>query len=237
MPLNNTLFKNNKRFQFVHEYFEHNRAVHPSVSGYMLFDSGFVTITDPCYPADSHSWITLKNIPLMKGIYKIVTKRIYQSKLGNRVVSLSLELNTCRDNQYINIYHLPVKQKELGYIGVDSGLAGFFVNKPDYNDQEWLGFADQTINTDNAIKKAISKLEHQYENLSQRVDFDAYRLNQIYKIDNDDSYGVFSQSGLGDGNYKVTAEYPSVNENIPYTSIKIEFINESDFEDIGGILI
>ena len=32
--------------------------------------------------------------------------------------------------------------REIGEIGVDAGLAGFFENKPDYNDDEWGEFCD-----------------------------------------------------------------------------------------------
>lgn len=30
--------------------------------------------------------------------------------------------------------------EQIGTIGVDAGLAGFFRNKPDYNDEEWANF-------------------------------------------------------------------------------------------------
>lgn len=33
--------------------------------------------------------------------------------------------------------------KEIGSIGVDAGLAGFFHNKPDYSDEEWSAFCDR----------------------------------------------------------------------------------------------
>ena len=37
----------------------------------------------------------------------------------------------------------PQKQMEyIGEIGVDAGLAGFFMNKPNYNDDEWNDFCN-----------------------------------------------------------------------------------------------
>ena len=33
--------------------------------------------------------------------------------------------------------------KEIGSIGVDAGLAGFFHNKPDYDDDAWSAFCDR----------------------------------------------------------------------------------------------
>ena len=36
--------------------------------------------------------------------------------------------------------------KQIGSIGVDAGLAGFFNNKPDYNDAQWHAFCEQILN-------------------------------------------------------------------------------------------
>ena len=38
--------------------------------------------------------------------------------------------------------------EEIGSIGVDAGLAGFFHNKPDYSDEEWGRFCDRVRNGD-----------------------------------------------------------------------------------------
>lgn len=38
--------------------------------------------------------------------------------------------------------------EEIGSIGVDAGLAGFFHNKPDYSDEEWGEFCDRVRNGD-----------------------------------------------------------------------------------------
>ena len=38
--------------------------------------------------------------------------------------------------------------KEIGSIGVDAGLAGFFHNKPDYTDGEWAAFCDRVRHGD-----------------------------------------------------------------------------------------
>jgi hypothetical protein len=36
--------------------------------------------------------------------------------------------------------------EEIGEIGVDAGLAGFFNDKPDYTDDEWSEFCDSIRN-------------------------------------------------------------------------------------------
>lgn len=38
--------------------------------------------------------------------------------------------------------------KEIGSIGVDAGLAGFFHNKPDYSDNAWTKFCDRISHGD-----------------------------------------------------------------------------------------
>ena len=35
------------------------------------------------------------------------------------------------------------EMEEIGSIGVDAGLAGFFHNKPDYDDHEWAAFCNR----------------------------------------------------------------------------------------------
>lgn len=40
------------------------------------------------------------------------------------------------------------EMKEIGSIGVDAGLAGFFHNKPDYTDDEWTAFCDRVRHGD-----------------------------------------------------------------------------------------
>ena len=40
------------------------------------------------------------------------------------------------------------EMKEIGSIGVDAGLAGFFHNKPDYTDDEWAAFCDRVSHGD-----------------------------------------------------------------------------------------
>ena len=40
------------------------------------------------------------------------------------------------------------EMKEIGSIGVDAGLAGFFHSKPDYSDIEWSKFCDRVCRGD-----------------------------------------------------------------------------------------
>ena len=42
--------------------------------------------------------------------------------------------------------------EEIGSIGVDAGLAGFFMNKPDYTDEQWTEFCESIREGDAWIK-------------------------------------------------------------------------------------
>ena len=42
--------------------------------------------------------------------------------------------------------------EEIGSIGVDAGLAGFFMNKPDYTDEQWTEFCESIRDGDAWIK-------------------------------------------------------------------------------------
>jgi hypothetical protein len=57
----------------------------------------------------------------------------------------------------IGIYHNGIVPNvklmhPIGIIGVDAGLAGFFMNKPDYNDEEWDAFCESIHDGDAWIK-------------------------------------------------------------------------------------
>ena len=85
--------------------------------------------------------------------------------------------------------------KRIGGIGVDAALAGFFRDKPDFDSQEeWLDLLEKC------------------DALSDR--------KKIYAID----YGIFSQSGFGDGVYDVYA-------NEDRSAFTIVFIEENDLDD------
>lgn len=69
----------------------------------------------------------------------------------------------------------------IGNIGVDAGMAGFFRDKPDYLDDSWHEFLHEA---------GMYKSNGEYD----------YSKN-YYEVD----YGLFSNSGYGDGGYDVYA--------------------------------
>lgn len=109
---------------------------------------GVIDITDPCYDRDV--WCRM-NAEVKPGTYDCrvwrQTKRYKYDgeKQEHQIVGI------------IGIYLdgiIPQQKQmeEIGGVGVDAGLAGFFMNKPDYSDDEWSDFCDCIRNGDAWIK-------------------------------------------------------------------------------------
>ena len=86
-----------------------------------------VDITDPCYDKGTWCRMTKSCKPGTYTGYGILhedgcVRELYITKKD-------------RCPNYRNMRH-------IGVIGVDAGLAGFFNNKPDYNNEEWQKFCD-----------------------------------------------------------------------------------------------
>ena len=122
-------------------------------------------ITDPCYNRDV--WCRINEFPCLPGKYSCVAFISDEGEWGDRVAR-------------IGIYHdgkNHVCNRYIGEIGVDSGMAGFFDEKPDYTRDEWTDLCDM---------------------VSAEV---GLRVDSAF-ITND---GFFSHSGYGDGGYPVMA--------------------------------
>ena len=101
---------------------------------------GSVDITDPCYDRDVTC--RLNDVKIKPGEYQCLASHDYSEAhdyLGNPYKVDHIRL--------IGIYHNGVipRRRDMRVfdgIGVDAGLAGFFHNKPDYNDEAWSKFCD-----------------------------------------------------------------------------------------------
>lgn len=106
---------------------------------------GSVDITDPCYDRDT--WCRMNDVTIKTGNYTCM-------------VWHHTEKGECDGQPYcdkrvgiIGIYldgEIPHQKamEEIGIIGVDAGLAGFFHNKPDFDDEAWSCFCDKVANGD-----------------------------------------------------------------------------------------
>lgn len=106
--------------------------------GYKTFGD-CIDVTDPCY--DDDVWCRLNNLHIKPGNYKCLVwmntdKGEYDGKpyTDTRVGIIGIYLDGV----------IPTQKDftEVGSIGVDAGLAGFFENKPNYSDSEWSNFCD-----------------------------------------------------------------------------------------------
>lgn len=104
-----------------------------------------IDITDPCY--DKDVWCRMNSVPIKAGEYHCI-KWIHTEK-----GELNGEPYKDTIVGILGIYLdgiIPQQKKmiEIGFIGVDAGLAGFFENKPDYSDKEWDNFCNRIKNGD-----------------------------------------------------------------------------------------
>lgn len=150
---------------------------------------GCVDITDPMY---NHTvWCRLNHIAIKHGDYNCVIEEKDEGEFG-RCVSK------------IGIYHVggpspdPTTIENIGFIGVDSGMAGFFHDKKDLvTDEDFDDF-------DAAVERKVK----------------GKRPNAWMLYD-----GFFSSSGFGDGEYDVYA-YHDANGEI--NALEIEFIGDDE---------
>lgn len=88
-----------------------------------------IDITDPCYNHDV--WRRINNFPIPAETYEcyiVIADNEETNGWGNRVARIGIRKGKAD--------HWELK----GTIGVDAGLAGFFINKPDYTDEQWNEF-------------------------------------------------------------------------------------------------
>lgn len=128
---------------------------------------GEVDITDPRY--DKDVWCRMK-VTVEPGEYHCVAWEFDGGSWGTRVGIISI----MRDDDKETIFEV----EEIGDIGVDAGLAGFFMNKPDYSETEWHSFCERFFGTREKPKNGNAWVCE---------------------------YGFFSSTGYGDGVYPVYA--------------------------------
>lgn len=132
-----------------------------------------VDITDPCYDKDI---CCRMKASVVEGEYECSILIADEGVYGKHVKTISIQLIGNNDK---------TTEEEIGTIGVDSGLAGFFTDKPDYDDDAWSKFC-AALNDD-----------------GKSHDAPAWIIPE----------GFFSESGYGDGCYSVYA-YKRANNDI-----------------------
>lgn len=106
-------------------------------------------ITDPCY--DEDVWCRT-SVPVVPGQY---TTEVwyYDDDEGYRDIRALLIYRS--DSLYakgdIDERALSLRSEYIDDIGVDSGTAGIYVNKPNYDDKTWRAIADYFYGRENAF--------------------------------------------------------------------------------------
>ena len=96
---------------------------------------GAVDITDPCYGKDV--WCR-RTENIMPGTYNCYAYIGDDPDWGSRVWINQIVIADGEESYYAeDRVSLDDAWEEIGEIGVDAGMAGFFQNKPDFNDDEW----------------------------------------------------------------------------------------------------
>jgi hypothetical protein len=109
---------------------------------------GIVDITDPCYSKGTWCRMTaeVKAGEYACNIWRHTEKYWFQGAQHDDV--RVGKIGIYRDGIVPNVKLM----QPIGSIGVDAGLAGFFMNKPDYNDEEWDEFCASIYKGDSWIK-------------------------------------------------------------------------------------
>lgn len=94
--------------------------------------NGQVDITDPCY--DKSVWCRRTSY-CQPGEYYGYIETKDKGEWGTRVSKIMI----FKDNKACYTWDI------IGSIGVDAGMAGFFNNKPDFNDEEWSKLCDAVL--------------------------------------------------------------------------------------------
>ena len=109
---------------------------------------GVIDITDPCYDRDVWCRMTAE---VKAGEYDCHVWRHTSKEIWNGEEYKDIRVGVI--GIYLDGIIPPQRSmEEIGSIGVDAGLAGFFMNKPDYNDDEWSDFCNSIRDGDAWIK-------------------------------------------------------------------------------------
>ena len=128
----------------------------------------YVTVTDPCYDRDIRSQTDVK---LPEGEYECYYDESDEGCWGVRISRIAIVKKGCGFKLDSEVY----STHNVGTAPVDAGLCGFFINKPDYDDEAWAKFCDDLEEID---KDGCKNVYHTAE-------------------------GFFTSSGYGDGEYEV----------------------------------
>lgn len=158
--------------------------------GYLDLKDGRVDITDPCYNKDV--WCRMNAVKVRPGIYRCRYYMGFSFEEDDKKLCKESEMSPemikkmesdCSRRCFVAEIQLKGRSfqlnsrnwKSIGKICVDAGMAGFFIDKPDFNDEQWDDFYSYIIGQKSSC---------------------AYLKPEL---------GFWTESGYGDGTYEVYA--------------------------------
>lgn len=139
--------------------------------GTLNLEKGLVDITDPCYDRDT--WCRMNDVAVQPGTWNCYIAKT-KNKWGTRCAAIIM-VHPEHEKANDSVLETPLFVDE---IGVDTGLAGFFVSpKRDYSDLAWQEFCDWLFKNEVSGQPTVRLTENSF----------------------------FSSSGYGDGGYGVYA--------------------------------
>lgn len=111
--------------------------------GVLNLEGGKIDITDPCY--DNDVWCRINNVNVKPGKYNCYVKKdnSYRHQMIQEIRIVRQGSSKFANNWKIH-----------GWIGVDAGLAGFFISpKKNYSDEEWKKFCDSLKDDDYFVRE------------------------------------------------------------------------------------
>ena len=137
--------------------------------GCISLKDGLVDITDPCYNKDV--WCRMNGVKVFPGEWLCTAFSGKDKDFGKRVWVCQIFSS---DPKHVRLRSLANMNrdgwKEIGTIGVDAGLAGFFASKPDFNGTEWAGKKEEETENIAMIAAYIDYLMNLEENKTSSSD-------------------------------------------------------------------
>ena len=114
--------------------------------------SGTVNVTDPCYDKDE---VYRMDVNVKEGLYDCnIWHHKEEVKMDDGYTYTDVRVGVIGiylDGKIPNVHNM----EYIGTIGVDAGLAGFFIDKPDYNGYEWYQFCEDIRCKEDAWLKEV----------------------------------------------------------------------------------
>lgn len=172
------------------------------IKGKLTFTATELDVTDPCYEKDTWCRIT---VPIEPGIYNYEVRISWEGDWGKRVKAIRIykENSTgIKLGKFINAHKEDNPHSE---VGVDSGFAGFFENKPDYakdgDNNDWKNLWDWECK--NNLNDDYPRIIKGHKNTPVKCE------------------AIYSTSGFGDGSYFVRE---LINTNKEVCGYELKFI-------------